>query len=138
VESASLKSILFGRFIRGRTGWYIVAACIPVLVGCLIAGFSLDAKSMGVNLLAGLACTALGVLVAIWVVDRYVRHVARLRWSRVDTLTYRAIAAHLCDAMAQILVDTPVLRDLRPMTSILEGRDKPDTRTIEGLGPAQK
>lgn len=93
---------------------------------------------MGVNLLAGLACTALGVLVAIWVVDRYVRHVARLRWSRVDTLTYRAIAAHLCDAMAQILVDTPVLRDLRPMTSILEGRDKPDTRTIEGLGPAQK
>ncbi len=47
-------------------------------------------------------------------------------------LTYRAIAAHLCDAMAQILVDL-ALNDCRPMTSILEGRDVPDLRTVEGL-----
>jgi len=88
---------------------------------------------MTMNLLAGFACAGLGVLVAIWVVDRYIRNTARMRWSRVDVLTYRAIAAHLCDAMVQLLIDTPVLRNLNPMTSIQEGRDRPDARTIEGL-----
>src|SRR5439155_7171632 len=88
---------------------------------------------MGVNFLAGIACTALGVVVAIWVVDRYLRNVARLRWARVETLTYRAIAAHVCDAMLEVLVGTPVLRDFRPMTSIIEGRNGPDAKTIEGL-----
>lgn len=49
-----------------------------------------------------------------------------------STLTYRAIAAHLCDAMAQVFVGLG-LNDCRPMTLILEGRDVPDARTVEGL-----
>jgi len=61
------------------------------------------------------------------------RHAARMRWSRVDVLTYRAIAVHLCDAMVQLLIDMEALRNLSPMASIQEGRDKPDARTIEGL-----
>jgi hypothetical protein len=35
--------------------------------------------------------------------------------------------------MAQVLVGVTVLCDLRPMQSILEGRDKPSAETIEGL-----
>lgn len=120
-------------FTRGRAGQILIAICAVVLVASLVVGFSVDAKSMGVNLLAGVACIALGIVVAIWVTDRYLRHVARLRWSRVESATYRAMAAHLCDAMVGVLVRTPVLRDFRPMTPIQEGRDRPDSKTIEGL-----
>jgi hypothetical protein len=119
-------------FTQTPSGRYVFIACFLVFVACLIAGFSIDTKSMGVNLLAGVGCMALGVPVAIWVVDRYVKHVARERWSRVGNVTYRAIAAHLCDAMAQVF-GAFALNDCRPMTPILEGRDEPDHRTIEGL-----
>lgn len=56
----------------------------------------------------------------------------RRRTELVSMLTYRAIAAHLCDAMAQVFVEHS-LDDCRPMTAILEGRDNPDSRTLEGL-----
>lgn len=107
--------------------------CALVAMVCLAAGLLLDPKSMGVNLLAGIVCTALGIPIAIWVIDRYLKHVGRRRWSRVETLTYRAIAAHLCDSTVEILIGMDVLKDLRPMAPIQEGRDKPDARTIEGL-----
>ena len=128
-----LRPTLRSAFMRGRNGQYIVIASVFVSVVCVIVGFSLDAKSMAVNLLAGLACVGLGVLVAIWVVDRYIRNVARVRWARVEVLTYKAIAAHLCDAMVQLLIDMAVLHNLSPMTSIQAGRDRPDARTIKGL-----
>lgn len=126
-----MKRIIHSQFIQGRTGWYIVVACGLALVGCIIAGLLVDAKSMVVNLLAGIGCTALGILIAIWVVDRYLVQAARARWLRVDTLTHRAIAEHLCDMTVQLLIE--MSDDQRPMTSILEGRDKPDPRTLEGL-----
>jgi hypothetical protein len=87
---------------------------------------------MEVNLLAGIGCVALGVPVAVWIVDRHLKNIARARWLRVDNLTYRAIAAHVCDAMAQVFVGLE-LNDCRPMSPILEGRDRPDPRTLEGL-----
>ena len=100
---------------------------------CVVVGLSIDAQSMKVNLLAGFACTGVGVPVAIWIVDRYLKNVDRARWLRVDVLTYRAIAAHLCDAMVQLIIDTPALRNTGPMSLIQEGRDRPDARTLEGL-----
>jgi hypothetical protein len=100
----------------------------------LAAGLQIDPKSMGVNLLAGLVCTALGIPIAIWIIDRYLKHIAHLRWSRVGTLTHLAIAAHLCDSAVEILIGVDALNDLRPMAPIQEGRDKPDAQTIEGLG----
>jgi hypothetical protein len=129
LQRPTLRSV----FTRDRSGQVVVAVSGLVFVGCLIAGFRLDRKSMTINLLAGLACTGLGVLVAVWVVDRYIRHAARLRWAKVDVLTYRAIAAHVCDAMVQLLIDTTVLKDMRPLPSIQAGRDEPDAKTIEGL-----
>jgi hypothetical protein len=120
-------------FTRDKGGLSIVVACILILVSCLVAGFHADAKAMSVNLLAGVACTALGVLVAIWVVDQYVRYVSRLRWSRVESLTHSAIAAHICDAMVEVAIGTSFLRDQRPMDSILEGRDKPNVKAVEGM-----
>jgi hypothetical protein len=124
--------MLRSAFTQIPTGRYVFTASFLVFAACVIAGFSLDPKSMGVNLLAGVGCMALGVPVAIWVVDRYVKHVTRARWSRVDNLTYRAIAAHLCDAMTAVFVGLK-LKDCRPVTPILEGRDEPDFRAIEGL-----
>jgi len=111
----------------------VVLACVFIAAICLVTGFQIDAKSMSVNVLAGLACIAFGIPIAIWIVDRYLKHIARRRWSRVDTLTYRAIATHLCDSAVEILIGIDVLNDLRPMAPIQEGRDRPDAQTIEGL-----
>lgn len=120
-------------FIRDKAGLAIVAACTLILVSCLIAGFGIDTKAMSVNLFAGVACTAVGVLVAIWVIDQYVRYVSRLRWSRVENLTHSAIAAHICDAMVEVVIGTSFLHDQRPMDPILEGRDKPKVKAVEGM-----
>jgi len=128
-----MKLTLRIAFIRDRAGLSIVAACILILFFCLIAGFRVDAKAMSVNLLAGVACTSLGVFVAIWVVDQYVRYVSRLRWSRVESLTCSTIAAHICDAMVEVVIGTSFLHDQRPMDSILKGRDKPHVKVVEGL-----
>jgi len=125
-------------FLGNDAGQRLVLGCALVAVVCLVAGLLLDSKSMGVNLLAGIVCTALGIPIAIWVIDRYLKHVGRRRWSRVDTLTYRAIAAHLCDSAVEILIGMDVLMDLRPMAPIQEGRDKPDPQTVEGLGALAK
>ena len=132
-KRGTLRPILRSGFIHGKTGRYVLGVCLCVLAACLLGGFLLDARSMGVNLLAGVACTALGIPIAIWVVDRYLKHVARIRWARVDTLTYRAIAAHLCDSLAQLWVDTPALSKAGPIFSILEGRDKPEQKAVGGM-----
>jgi len=127
------RPTLRSALIRDRNGRYVVFTSSLVFVACLIAGLRLDPRSMFVNLLAGLGCVALGVPIAIWVVDRYIQNATHARWARVDEMTHRAIATHLCDAMVQLLIDTPALKDFRPMPLIQEGRDKPDARTIEGL-----
>ena len=119
-------------FTQVSDGKCVFTACFLVLVACLVSGLFLDPKSMGVNLPAGIGCMALGVPVAIWIVDRYLRHIARTRWLRVDNSTYRAIAAHICDSIAQVFVGLE-LNDCRPMAPILTGRDQPDSHTIEGL-----
>lgn len=119
--------------LNKNVGLTLAFGCSVIALVCLVLGLRLDAKSMAVNLLAGFVCTAVGIPVAIWIIDGYLKHIARRRWSRVDILTYRAIAAHLCDSAVEILIGVDVLNDLRPMPFIQEGRDKPDAKTIEGL-----
>ena len=57
----------------------------------------------------GMVCTVVSVPIAIWIIDRNLKYAARRRWSRVDTLTYRAIATHLCDSAVEILIGMDVL-----------------------------
>jgi hypothetical protein len=125
-------------FLGNPVALELALGCVFVAAICLAVGLQIDAKSMLVNLFAGLVCTALGIPVAIFIVDRYLKHIARRRWSRVGTLTYRAIAAHLCDSAVEVLIGIDVLNDLRPMAPIQEGRDRPDAQTIEGLGALVK
>ena len=132
--SLTTRQAIRRAFLENNAGQRLVLGCALVAMVCLAAGLLLDPKSMGVNLLAGIVCTALGIPVAIWIIDRYLKRIARRRWSRVDTLTYRAIAAHLCDSAVEILIGIDVLNDLRPMEPIQEGRNEPDAQTIEGLG----
>ncbi len=120
-------------FVRGRPGRYLFAACAFTVATCVALGLLLAPRSMAVNLLAGVASIALGVPVAIWIVDRYIRYLGRSRWSRVEELTHRAIAAHLCDATVEALIGTSALRDHRPMALILGGRNRPDARAPEGM-----
>jgi len=46
----------------------VVLACVFIAAICLVTGFQIDAKSMSVNVLAGLACIAFGIPIAIWIV----------------------------------------------------------------------
>src|SRR6266853_1884229 len=137
-QPKKIRQAIRGAFLSNPLALKLVLACAFIAAICLVTGLQIDAKSMSVNLLAGLVCAALGIPVAIWIVDRYLKHVARRRWSRVNALTYRAIAAHLCDSAVEILIGMDVLSDQRPMMPILEGRDKPNAQTIEGLGAMAK
>lgn len=132
--SPKTKPVIHWASLSNNIGLWLALGCVVVAAICLAIGLRLDTKSMSVNLLAGLVCIALGIPVAIWIVDLYLKHIARRRWSRVDTLTHRAIAAHLCDSAVEILIGMDVVSDHRPMMPILEGRDRPAAQTIEGLG----
>jgi hypothetical protein len=116
-----------------NSGLTLALGCFVIVLVCLAVGLRLDAKSVIVNLTAGLVCTVVSIPIAIWIIDRYLKYTARRQWSRVDTLTYRATATHLCDSAVEILIGMDVLDDLRPMENIQAGRDKPDPKAIEGV-----
>ena len=128
-----------GKGLLDKNGGLALAlGCFVIVLVCLVVGLRLDAKSLAVNLLAGFVCTAISIPIAIWIIDGYLKRIARRRWSGVDILTYRAIAAHLCDSAVELLIGMDVLNDLRPMADIQEGREKPDPKAIEGLAALAK
>jgi hypothetical protein len=122
-----LKSYFSDPFGR----WLIPASAILVLVASVI-GFFIDAQGFLGNLLAEIAGVFVSIIVALLIVDRFVEHQKEQQWARVRKLTYGAIAAHLCDLATEMLLYFPV-KDHRPMTPIIEGRDHPNPDTITGM-----
>jgi hypothetical protein len=95
-------------------------------------GFLVDPQGFLGNLLSEVTGIFIGIVVALLVVDRYTALHQENQWARVRNLTYRAIAAHLCDLAAEVFIYFPV-HDNRPMRSISEGRDKPSPDAITGM-----
>jgi hypothetical protein len=79
-----------------------------VLAVILVVGVVTDRDSFVSNLLAELAGVAVGVLVALFLVDRVTAARRRERWLRVRRQTFDAIYAHISDLARKALLYTPV------------------------------
>lgn len=115
------------RFIRYSL---IVIGVIAVL--SLFGGFLLDWHGFLENVLASIAFSGITIIVGLFFVDRLIEHRQEQQWARVRLLTYRGLAAHLCD-MASITMVVFPYGDHRPAGQILEGRNEPREVAVAGF-----
>ncbi len=113
-------------------GRWLIPVSIMLVVMVTAIGLYIDTIGFFGNLLAETAGIFAGIVIALRIVDRYVDHQKEQQWARVRNLTYEAIAAHLCDLVTEMFIYFPV-KDHRPMTPIIEGRDHPNPATITGM-----
>jgi hypothetical protein len=117
--------------MRSRPIFTIAFIAIPIVAISVYLGFKTEQPFLG-NLLAELAGTGFGVLVAVFLVDRIIREDRRARWSKARNYILGGIAAHLSDSLVDVLIFMP-LRNHRPMTGIISGRESPDPAFIPAL-----
>jgi hypothetical protein len=113
-------------------GRWLIPISIVVIVMATIVGFSMDGKGFLGNLLSETAGIFASIIIALLIVDRYTEYQKQQQWARVRNLTYTAIVAHLCDLTTEMFIYFPV-KDHRPMTPIIEGRDRPNPATITAM-----
>ncbi len=67
----------------------------------LLIGFLLDWRGFVEGMLASLAFSGITIVVGLFFVDRLIEHRQEQQWVRVRLITYRGLAAHLCDVVTQ-------------------------------------
>jgi hypothetical protein len=97
--------------------WFIFAS-LAIAVGALIAGFWLDALGFGSNLLADAVGLPVGVLIAGYLVDRFVESDRERRWQvvskgTIETLRFAAVKMGLA---AYLLLPAPRPPNANPFT----------------------
>jgi hypothetical protein len=102
-----------------------------IAVFSLFGGFMLDWHGFLENVLVSIAFSGITIIVGLFFVDRLIEHRQEQQWARVRLLTYRGLAAHLCDMASMTMIAFPY-GDHRPAGRILEGRNEP--REVSGAG----
>jgi len=115
------------RFIR-----YSLIAIGVIVVLSLFGGFLLDWHGFLENVLASIAFSGITIIVGLYFVDRLIEHRQEQQWARVRLLTYRGLAAHLCDMASMTMVVFPY-GDQRPAGRILDGRNEPREAAVAGF-----
>lgn len=109
---------------------------IPVSGGIIITvsgvGLYIDAQGFIENLLSEVVGIFAGIIVALLVVDRYIKHQNERQWAKVRNLTYTAIINHLCDMAVEAIIHF-LVKDHRLITPIIGGRDQPNPSTIAAM-----
>jgi hypothetical protein len=101
--------------MRKRASTRGAAVLTLFLMGVLvIAGLATDRGAFLSNVVAELVGIALGVLVALFLVDRVAAARKRDRWLRVRQQTLDAIFAHITDLTRKCLLHTPVGDQVEP------------------------
>lgn len=102
------------------------------MVPILILGFCVDSKGFLINILSGTVELLAGIIVGVFIVDKYTAYFQKIQWSKVRLLTYGSLSAHLCDIAVEMLMVFPI-KDNRPMGPISDGRQKPNVNTLTAL-----
>lgn len=123
-----MNSILSSRLAKWLLSCAI--ACAAILLS--VVGLVLDKQGFLCNLLAEVVGVLVSVIVALVVVDKWTEFHTKKQWEKVRSITYDALAAHICDMLTQVFIFFPI-KNHRPMTPIIEGRSKPNPVTTEAI-----
>ena len=113
---------------KRMSSWVLPASALSVVIAAGV-GLAVDAKGFLVNILAGVVSIIISFAIALAIVDRYVQHHREQQWAKVQTLTLRAIAVHLCEIVGGLFVHFPGLND-RVFQPFWEGHGNPLTTDI--------
>ena len=117
--------------MRLRPIYAIGVVAFLVTAVSILVGFKVDQPFLS-NLLSELAGIGLGVLVGVFLVDTWIRQDRQARWSRTRNYVLGAIASHLSDFAVDVLISMPI-KDHRPMSAIIDGRNQPRPSTITAI-----
>lgn len=118
---------LHDRFTR----WSLITIGVVVVLS-LVGGFLIDWRGFLEGVLASIAFSGITIVLGLFFVDRLIEHRQEQQWARVRLLTYRGLAAHLCDMASATMIVFPY-SDHRPAGLILEGRNDPTETSIAGF-----
>lgn len=113
------------------TRWSLVAISVVVIL-CLVGGFLVDLRGFLEGVLTSIAFSGITIALGLFFVDRLIEHRQEQQWARVRLLTYRGMAAHLCDIASATMIVFPY-GDHRPAGLVLEGRNDPKEGSVGGF-----
>ncbi len=111
---------------------YIVWILVLVAVG-LVGGLWIDAKGFWLNIFSDLVQIFIGLLIGLWILDRYNDDRQRKKWETVRHFTYVAIATHLFYILDQMVID---FADIIPNILSLQFRThehQPNQQTLDSI-----
>lgn len=120
-------------YLRDRFTRYSLIVIGVVVILSLIPGFLLDWRGFLEGVLASLAFSGITIVVGLFFVDRLIEHRQEQQWARVRLLTYRGLAAHLCDIVAQTFVVYTLDNALDALWQMQEGRNQPKKEALPGF-----
>jgi hypothetical protein len=120
-------------YVYDRFARYSLIAIGLVVTISLVWGFLLDWKNFLEGVLASLAFSGITIVIGLFLVDRLIEHRQEQQWARVRLLTYRGLAAHLCDVVSQTFVVFMLDNALEALWQMLEGRNEPKKEALPGF-----
>lgn len=112
--------------------WFILALLIIIILTSIV-GFIIEPKTFITNLLSGLSVLGTSIVVALLVVDKYIKYQKAKQWSIVRDYTLKTIAVHLCEIATCIFTHYPSI-DPEMMIPIFEGHSLlPNQRTLQSF-----
>lgn len=119
-------------YLHNRFTRYSLIAILMIVAVSLIWGGLLDWHGFLEGALSSIAFSGITIVVGLFFVDRLIEHRQEQQWAKVRLLTYRGLAAHLCDMAAMIMVVFPC-GDHGATGKILEGRNEPQEEAVAGF-----
>jgi hypothetical protein len=119
-------------YISDKFARILLVSLLITLVVSVLFGFIIGGREFWNGLLAetfGIATTA---LITLLIVDRFIDYRDELEWASVRNITLAGVAAHLCDALGQVIIYLPI-KNFDNQTKILDGRNKPPPVASEGM-----
>lgn len=119
-------------YLKNRFVRYSLITIGVIVVLNLFGGFLLDWRGFLEGALTSIAFSGITIIVGLFFVDRLIEYRQEQQWARVRLLTYRSLAAHLCDMASMTMIAFPY-GDHRPAGRILEGRNEPREVAVAGF-----
>lgn len=120
-------------YLRDRFTRYSLIVIGVVVILSLILGFLLDWRGFLEGVFASIAFSGITIVIGLFFVDRLIEHRQEQQWARVRLLTYRGLAAHLCDIVSQAFVVYMLDNALEALWQMLEGRNYPKEEALPGF-----
>jgi len=120
-------------YLRDRFTRYSLIVIGVVVILSLILGFLFDWRGFLEGVLASIAFSGITIVIGLFFVDRLIEHRQEQQWARVRLLTYRGLAAYLCDIVTQAFIVYALDNAFEALGQMMEGRDYPSEEALPGF-----